>query len=189
MNVKGAKIGKRLLFILGAGVFVIALAGLCYLLINEVQEKEDLETELKSVQNQISVIALQNTASQNEYDALEAEIPQTEAQIAVIKTQLSTSLLTSEIFQNMLTVASATNVDIIIISESDIIKRTLAGVPYHTRTLNFEVAGSALNINYFVDEVSEDLNTSILSSVAMTTSSDPAADTTATMQLTVYSYT
>ena len=190
MKVNRFEISRRLLIILGVGIFAIALSGLGYLYLGEMQEKKDLEAELRSVKNQIAIIVLDNTASQQEYDALEAEITQTGAQIAVIQTQISASLLTSEIFDNMLTVASDTDVGIAIISETDIISSTIAGVSYHARTLNFEVAGSALNIYNFVDRVStvQDLDTSILGSLAMSALSDPDADTTATMQLTVYSY-
>lgn len=188
MKIKQYKISRRLLFILCAGIFVIAFAALLFLYLDEVQEKKDLDSELATVENQIVIIELDIASSQQEQDDLEAEIAQTKAEIAGIKTQLSTSLLTSEIFQNMLAVASDTHVSLTFISESSITNGDIAGVSYQLRTINFTVDGSALNVYNFVDKLSQDLDTSILNSMGMSTTSNPNAYTSASMRLTIYSY-
>jgi hypothetical protein len=188
MKIKRFAIGRRLLLILSVGIFVIALAVLGYYYLGEVQEKRDLETQLASVNAEIASISLQINLSQQDYDDLEEEISQNKAQIAVVKTQLITSLWSSDIFRDMFEIAGDTDVDLIPISESDISNSSIAGVSYYIRSLTFTAKGSALDIYEFVDNVSQDLDTSILSSFSIGTSGDPAAETSAGMRLTVYSY-
>jgi hypothetical protein len=189
MKIRNYEISRTLLLLVGVGIFVIALAGLLYLYLGEVSEKNDLEEDLAAVENQIAIIQVDIASSQQKQDELEAGIAQDKAQTAVIiNEQLTTSLLSSEIFQNMLTVAGDTNVHLTVIGETAITNGTLGGVSYKLRTISFTVDGSASNIYDFIDELSQDLDTSILNSMGMDTESNPNAPTQATMKLTTYSY-
>jgi len=188
MKIRNYEISRTLLVIVCVGIFAIALAGLLYLYLGQVQEKNDLEQDLDSVNLEIKAIQLDITSLKLQQGELEDGIAQDKADTAVIKTQLSTPLLSSEIFQNMLDVASDTNVHLTVIGETAITNGTIGSVSYKLRTINFTVDGSASNIYDFVDNLSQDLGTSILNSIGMNIESNQNEPTQATMRLTTYSY-
>lgn len=180
---------KRLVLILCAGVFVIAIIGLGAAYLSQVQEQKQLSEKLVSAEKQTAGISTEAIL----YQQLEEKdrIVEFERKLTVAREKLSVPLVVSDIFQEFLTVAAYTGVRITDINSAALTSVMIAGVPYRTMSIEFLVAGSASNIYSFVDVVSRTFDTGVLKTLKVDIKEDIAGSTSASaanMQLTIYSY-
>jgi len=176
----GTKSGRRLLIMLFTGLFLIGFVYLGLAYMDELQEKDDNEEELASVQEQISKAQLAILQSEQAIEGLEAEVTQNEAQLADIRAQVTYRLVISEVFRYMFEVAGDAGVSLNILGTSSPTGTTFAGVSYRAMSISFTVTGNASNIYNFVEDISYAFDTGVLNMLSTGGSS-------ANMNLTIYS--
>jgi len=206
-------LNKRLVMILCAGVFFIALIGLGVAYLAEMQEQKQLSEKLASLEKQTAGIHTEAILYQQLVE--KDKIAKFEKQVTAAQAQLTVPLVVSDIFQELLAVAAKTGVGIRDINStaragaaitgvgisdiniSDInspvlTSAAITGVHYRTISIDFMVAGSASNIYGFIDTVSKNFRTGVLKTLKVDIKGDTAGESTvgstANMRLTIHSY-
>ena len=176
-------LNKRLLVIIGVGLFFIGLIAIWVAYFSEVREQEALSEDLSSVEARTAEISIEDIVSQQQIE--EERITDLEDQIAAIQTLSSVPLVTSSLFQDILTTANDTDVNISNINSNALSNESITGVSYRTMTIDFSAAGSADKLYEFVDSVSHYFDIGVLKTLSVNIQDNMA---TANMRLTVYSF-
>ena len=177
------RLNKRLLVIIGVGLFLVGLISIWVAYFSEVRKQETLSEQLATVEQQTAEISIEDIVSQQQIE--EDRIADLEDQIAVTQTLSSVPLVTSSLFQDILTTANNTDINISNINSNALSNETITGVNYRTMTIDFSVAGNADKLYEFVDSVSYYFEIGVLKTLSININEDGA---TANMRLTVYSF-
>ena len=103
-------LNKRMLIIIGVGIFCVGLLGIWIAYFSEVSKQEDLSEKLSVVEEQTANISIGDIMSKQE--AEKERIADLEEQIADTQQLVSLPLVTSSIFHDILTTANNTDVGI-----------------------------------------------------------------------------
>jgi hypothetical protein len=175
-------LGKRLLIIIGAGLFCVGLISIWAAYLSEVNEQKDLSEKLSLVEQQTAVVSIEDILDKQQFEKV--RIANLKAQIDATQVRISIPLITSGIFQDILTTANKTGVHISTIHSNPVSNQAITGIDYRTMTIDFSVAGSANKLYGFIDSMSQYFTTGILQTLNANIQKD---NSTATMRLTIYS--
>ncbi|HEY96342.1 MAG TPA: hypothetical protein G4O15_15565 [Dehalococcoidia bacterium] len=176
-------LNKRLLIIIGAGLFCVGLISIWVAYLSEVREQKALSEKLLLVEEQTADISIEETVNKQLVE--KDRIADFEAQIAATQTRISIPLITSDLFKDILTTANNTDVHITSINSNPLSNEAITGINYRTMTIDFSIAGSANKLYEFVDSMSQYFTTGILKTLSINIQGGNAA---ATMRLTIYSF-
>lgn len=183
-------LSKRLVMIVCAGVFFVALIGLGAAYLAQVHEQEQLSEKLASLVKQTAGISTETISYQQSAD--KDRITQFEKKVTDAREQYTVPLVVSDIFQELLAVAAKTEVGITDINSTALTGTAITGVSFQTMSIDFIVAGSASDIYGFVDTVSQTFISGVLKTLKIDIKEDdagrPTAGSAANMRLTIYSY-
>lgn len=176
-------LNKRLLIIIGAGLFCVGLIGIWVSYLSEVREQKALSEKLSLVEEQTEDISIEDIIDKQLVE--KDRIADFEDQIAVTQEQISIPLITSEIFQDILITANNTDVHIASINSNPLSSEAITGISYRAMTVDFSIAGSASKVYDFVDSMSQYFTTGILKTLSVSIQGESSV---ASMRLTVYSF-
>ncbi len=175
-------LNKRMLIIIGIGLFSVGLIGIWVAYFSEVRKQDTLSEKLSLVEEQTANISIEDILSKQQVE--EERIADLEEQIADVQMLISIPLVTSGVFHDILTTANNTDVDITNINSNPLSNEAITGVNYRTITVDFSVGGRADDLYEFIDSVSYYFTTGILKTLSMNMQEENA---TANMRLTIYS--
>ena len=175
-------LGKRLIIIIGAGLFCVGLISIWVAYLSEVSEQKDLSEKLSMVEQQTAVVSIEDIVDKQQLE--KNRIANLEAQINATQIRISTPLITSEIFQDILTTANKTGVHIKSINSNPLSNQAITGINYRTMTIDFSVASTADDLYEFIDSMSQYFTTGILRTLNANIQKE---NSSATMRLTIYS--
>ncbi len=180
-------LNKRLTVLLASGVFLLGLAGFGAAYIGQVQEQNRLSDEIKEVQAQTQALTTKNIESQQ--SALNISMLKYKTDIDNLQKQLNTSLVVSDIFQNILSIGTTSGVRVSSISSGTPSAVTIAGVRYETISLDFSVTGKEQDVYSFIDATSNNCTTSVLKTIGIqVTNAGTPGETEAKFNLSIYSF-
>lgn len=175
-------LNKRLLIIVGAGLFCVGLISIWIAYLSEVREQEAISDKLSLVEEQTEGISIDDILDKQEVE--KERIADFEEQIADTQMQISIPLITSNIFHDILTTANNTDVHITSINSNPLSNEALTGINYRAMTVDFSIAGSADNVYEFIDSMSQYFTTGILKTLNVTIQEE---NSVSTLRLTIYS--
>jgi|GEM_PF-6992075 len=175
-------LSKRLLVIIGAGLFCVGLISIWAAYLSEVKEQKALSEKLSLVEEQTEGIFIEDILDNQQVE--KDRIANFEEQIAATQTRISIPLITSGIFQDILTIANDTDVHIASISSAQLSNEPITGINYRTMMIDFSIAGSAKNLYEFIDVISQYFTTGILKTLNVNIQGENSA---ATMRMIIYS--
>src|SRR4030042_3491841 len=103
-------LNNRMLIIIGVGLFCVGLISIWVAYFSEVKKQEALAEKLSMAEEQTANISIEDILSKQQVE--EERIADLEEQIAGTQTLISVPLVTSSIFQDILTTANNTDVDV-----------------------------------------------------------------------------
>jgi hypothetical protein len=175
-------LGKRLVIIIGAGLFCVGLISIWVAYLSEVNEQKDLSEKLSLVEEQTTGISIEDIVDMQQVE--KDRIANLEAQIDATQIRISIPLITSDLFQDILATANKTGVHITSINSNPVSNQAIIGINYRTVTIDFAVAANANQLYEFIDSMSQYFTTGILQTLNANIQED---NSTATMRLTIYS--
>ena len=119
-------LNKRLLIIIGAGLFCVGLISIWVAYLSEVKEQNVISDQLSNVELQTEDISIEDIIEKQQVE--KGRIADFERQIAATQTQITLPLVTSDIFQDILTTANSTDVHINSISSNPLSNEAVTGV-------------------------------------------------------------
>lgn len=176
-------LNKRMLIILGIGIFCVGLIGIWVAYFSEVRKQDELSEKLSTVEEQTANISIEDILSRQEVE--EERITDLKEQIADTQKLVSIPLVTSSIFQDILTTANNTDIDISKINSNPLSNEAITGVNYRTITIDFSAGGRAIDLYEFIDTMSQYFTIGILKTLSVNVQGESA---TANMRLTIYSF-
>ncbi|MBN2076206.1 MAG: hypothetical protein JW762_11710 [Dehalococcoidales bacterium] len=175
-------LNKRLLIIIGAGLFCVGLISIWVAYLSEVKEQKAISDQLSLVEEQTEDISIEDILDKQQVE--KERIADFEGQIAATQMQISMPLITSDIFQDILTTANSTDVHITSINSNQLSSEAITGINYRAMTVDFAIAGSANELYDFIDSMSQYFMTGILKTLSVNIQGESSV---ATMRFTVYS--
>ncbi len=175
-------LSKRLLVIIGAGLFCVGLISIWVAYLSEVNEQKALSEKLSLVEEQTEGISIEDILDKQQVE--KDRIANYEEQIAATQTRISIPLITSGIFQDILTTANDKDIHITSISSNPLSNEPITGINYRTMMIDFSIAGSAKNLYEFIDVMSQYFTTGILKTLNVNIQGENSA---ATMRMIIYS--
>jgi hypothetical protein len=174
-------LNKRLLIIIGAGLFCVGLISIWVSYLSEVKEQKALSEKLSLVEEQTADISIEDIIDKQQVE--KDRIADFEEQIATTQSRISIPLITSDIFQDILITANNTDVHITSINSNPLSSEAITGINYRAMIVDFSIAGGANELYDFVDSMSQYFTTGILKTLSMNIQGNSSV---ATMRLTVY---
>jgi hypothetical protein len=178
------KISKASWMILGAGVFIIALAGLGMARSGQVQEQKKVNSDLAV--NTLRLNNLQVPTEQSRINELEQEVKDAQNQTEDIKARLIQSIISVDVADKFYEIAGFYSVNVTSMGTSTNSEQPFAGIPCEIISLSASVSGTMDNIISFVKGINDNFNTGFIRSAQLNLK-DPA-DSSVSLQMIVYSY-
>ena len=175
-------LNKRLLIIISAGLFCVGLISIWVAYLSEVKEQKAISDQLSLVEEQTEDISIEDILDKQQVE--KERIADFEGQIAATQMRISVPLITSDIFQDILTTANSTDVHITSINSNPVSSEAITGINYRAMTVDFSIAGSANELYDFIDSMSQYFTTGILKTLSVNIQGESSV---ATMRFTVYS--
>ena len=175
-------LNKRLLIIIGAGLFCVGLIGIWTAYLSEVREQKALSEKLSLVEEQTADISIEDILDKQLVE--KDRIANFEEQIAATQTRISIPLITSDIFQDILITANNTDVHITSINSNPLSNEAITGINYRAMTVDFSIAGSASKLYDFIDSMSQYFTTGILKTLNVNIQGE---NSVAALRMTIYS--
>ena len=175
-------LNKRLLIIIGAGLFCIGMISIWVSYLSEVREQKALSEKLSLVEEQTADIDIEEILDKQLVE--KDRIANFEKQIAASQTRISIPLIVSEIFNDIMTTANNTDVHITSINSNSLSSEAITGINYRSMTVDFSITGSANKLYEFIDSMSQYYTTGILKTLSVTIQGD---NSVANLRLTIYS--
>ncbi len=169
------------------GIFVIILASLGIVCVQQIHEQNQLDNE--PVQGKLELNELQIEELSARKGELEKQLSQTISQVETAKPTLSQPVETVTIMSTLLNIAANQSVEVTQISSSGLSSESLEGVTCSVRSFTGKIRGDIPNIVSFVTALNSRLATGVIKTIAITipatTSSEKAS---ADFRLVVYTY-
>jgi hypothetical protein len=178
------KVSKASFMILGAGVFIIALAGLGVARSGQVQEQKLLNQDLSV--NNARMNNLQVTPFEAQINELEEEAANAQSQTAEIKKRLQQTIISVDVADKFYEIADYYSVNITSISTSSISEKPYADIDCETISLSASVTGAMEDIISFVKGLNDNFATGFVKSAQL--GFGDLASSTVSVQMSVYSY-
>lgn len=180
------KIRKTSWMVIIVGSFVIVLAGLGLVSLQQIQEKSRLNNQLSQSKTELDGIQLEQLSTQKA--DLENQLIQTTSEFETSQEILSQPIETVSIIGTMLGVAANSTVQVTEISSS-VTSEPLEGINCSTRTISAKISGNPDNLVSFITVLNGQLPTGVINSMTVTipqvTSNQTAS---ADIKLVVYIY-
>ena len=176
-------LNKRMLIILGVGIFCVGLIGIWIAYFSEIRKQDDLSEQLSVVEEKTANISIEDIL--NKQQAEEERIADLEEQIADAQQIISLPLVTSSVFHDILTTANSTDINITNINSNPLSNEAITGVNYRIITIDFSAGGRAVDLYEFIDSMSHYFTTGILKTLSVNIQEETAS---ANMRLTIYSF-
>jgi hypothetical protein len=178
------KISKASWMILGAGVFIIALAGLGVARYGQVQEQNKADGELAVTNARLSNLRIAPVQAQIE--ELQQEVNDAQSLTEEIKAKLIQSIISVDVADKFYEVAGFYSVNVTSISTSTNSEQPFANIPCDVISLSASASGTVENIIDFVKGLNDNFTTGFIRS-AQVDIHDPL-DSVVSIQMIVYSY-
>jgi len=177
--------GKRVWYLLGAGIFIIALVGIGIAYMGQVQAQNGLNEELRSAQAKLGMLTAQKLAQQKA--DLETRLTATAADIKSDKARLNVPIAIDDIYDEITSMARETGLEITAVSSpgektTQIEKLKMSALP-----VTISVKGQVTGINAFITKVLAGYPTGVVEKVDITVPDTPDIPT-ATIDITMNAY-
>jgi hypothetical protein len=181
------KISKRLLLIIGIGVFAILLFTLYRGYSQAADEQSQLSNQLTLAKSRLAGLNLEQLSSQQA--EREEQLSQATSELEAVKVMLSQPVGSVNVTSVLFDLAKACDVEVIEVTSPGPTTENLEGVTCSVIPLTARVEGEVSNLVSFVTRLNSHFTTGVVKSVTInvleSTSSDNAS---ANIQLAVYSY-
>jgi hypothetical protein len=178
------KISKTSWMILGAGVFVIALAGLGVARNGQVQDQKKVTADLAV--NTARLNNLQVTPAEPRITELEQEVKDAQSQTEEIKAKLIQSIISVDVADKFYEIAAFYSVNVTSMGTSTNSEQPFGGIPCEVISLSASASGAVENVIDFVKGLNDNFTTGFVRSAQLDTK-DPL-ESIVSVQLIVYSY-
>ncbi len=174
------KLSRKTLFIIAAGVLIIALAGVGLVYSEKVDEQTQLNKQLALKQSELRAVQLEQLST--EQTELEEQVSQVTAELEAAKAPFSELAGSSTTISTFLEVAEANGLEVTEIKSPGPAEGELGELPYWVVPLTAKVKGDTPSLVSFLLELDSSLVTGVIKSV---TTGD---NTSAEIELVVYTY-
>ena len=178
------KISKASWMILGAGVFIIALAGLGVARSGQVQEQNKVAADLAV--NTARLNNLQISPAQPRIDELEQEVKDAQSQTEEIKTRLIQSVISVDVADKFYEIAGFYSVNVTTMGTTTDSEQSFSEIPCQVISLSASVSGTMGNIIDFVKGLNDNFTTGFVRSAQLDVK-DPL-ESKVNIQMVVYTY-
>lgn len=176
------KISKASWMILGAGVFIIILAGLGMTRVNQIKEYESLSGNLSQLTVRLNNLKPGNSLVEiNEY---QEQLKDVQGQVAEVKKKLDQTVISVDVTDKIYEIADFCNVIIRNIGTSGVSNKVYESVGCEATLVNLAVIGSADDIVAFVMAMNDNFSTGFINTAQLNFEQDSG---TVSIQFTVYS--
>ncbi len=181
------KISKRLLLIIGIGVFAAALIFLNMQRSQAVDEQSQLSAQLNLDKTRLAGLNVEQLSSQQA--ELEEHLSQATSQFEAVKSILSQPVGSVNVTSVLFDVAKACSVGVTEMTSPGPATESLEGVTCSVITLSATIEGDVPNLVNFVTTLNSHFTTGAIKSITITIPETGSSDNaTANIQLAVYSY-
>lgn len=182
------KFTKTIWLVIGAGIFIVALAALGMVIFQQVDEKSQLNKQLASSQSQLQSIQREPLSSQQA--ELEGQLNQAIPKFEALKTKLSQPV--SNTVAALFDAAKTRGLVVTDMTSSSPTNESVPGATLLAMPVSVKVEGSVYQMVNYIAALNNLLKTSAIESVEITvpeqTSGDNASATSAIIQLAIYTY-
>lgn len=181
------KLSKRTLLVIGAGAFIIILAGLAMVSSQQVGEQDQLNEQLTLAQSRLSGIQLEQLSSQQ--SELEKQLSQTTSQSEAVKAILSQPTGSVAVSTILFDIAEAHGLEVTGMTSPGPASEGLEEITCSVITLSATVEGDVPNLVNFVIKLNSHLATGVVRLVTITIPETASGEkASADIQVVVYTY-
>jgi hypothetical protein len=179
------KVSKPTFMILGAGIFIIALAGLGVARVGQVKEYNRVSADLAVNTARLNNLQA-NSPATPQLTELKYEIDEIISRTADIKERLKQSVISVDVSEKFFEVADYYQVTVDSIGTSVVSKQPFAGIPCQMISLSATVYGTYDTLVAFVKGLNDNFATGFVRSAQF--NFDAPAGPFASVQMVVYTY-
>ncbi len=180
------KLNKRLLLIIGIGVFAVLLFTLYRGYSQTTDEQSQLSAQLTLAKTRLAGLNLEQLSSQQA--ELEEHLSQATSQLEPVKATFSQPIGSIAVTGILFDVAKAHGVEITEITSSGLASDSLKGTTCSVIPLNATIEGDVAELVNFVISLNNYLTTGVVKSIAITIPETTSENASANIQLVVYAY-
>jgi len=170
------KFSKSALIFLVSGIFVIIVAVLGMIYLNQTSQHERLKEELALAQMRIKNYPAKQAELLSQREELKSRLAEAESQLAVAKDSLNRpveSIEASNALFQIATIAEACYVNVTDITSPGLEVQTLEGVNLSCLPISVTIEGDLSDINEFIYKWTKEYPTGVVKSVAITVPEPP----------------
>jgi hypothetical protein len=190
---KNLKLSKTSWLILSAGVFIVILAGLG---LTRSQQLQDLSTSTQELQIAAKRLSTMDTTDlKAQVDSLQEQITLGQADLADATSRLNKSVVSADVAEEFYSIAEASGVVVNSFTSTPVSAQSLQGIPVSETAVSGQVKGTLKQVIDFITNVNTSFRTGYVKSASLQLDTPPEpgmdadADTNASIQLIIYSYT
>lgn len=142
--------------------------------------------EITATQKQIQ--AFSSKKPNSEQSALNISLLKYETDLNATQNKLTTSLVVSDIFENIRTLAAKSNVRLLSIKSGSQSVATVSGVNYDCISLDFILSGNETDIYSFIDLLTTNYSTAVLEHMDIKILNAATRQSEANLRVKIYSY-
>ncbi len=176
------KISKASWMILGAGVFIIVLAGLGLTRSGQIKAFDDLSANLSVSGARLN--NLQTGQLQTEIDEYEEQLKDTLEQVNEVKEKLKQTVISFDVADKYYEIAAFCDVIVTNLSTTTISEQPYAGINCETVSLSSQVTGTPEDIIKFIIALNDTFVTGFIRAAQLTFNGDDGC--TVTLQMSIY---
>lgn len=162
------KLSKTGWIVITVGAFIIILAGLGLVRLQQIQEQTRLNNELVQSKLELSGVQLEQLSAQKaELEKQLKQIEQTTSEYEISQATLSQNIETVIIIKSMYDVAANSEVEVTQVNSSEQSEQ-LEGINCSTRTISAKISGDMANLVNFITTLNGSITTGVIKSVTVT---------------------
>ena len=160
------KLGKASWLMLTVGIIIVAFGSLGIARAQQVEQRDQVEEEITVAERRLDNFQLKQLYTQK--GELEERVEETESQLEAVKDELGQSIGSIGVTESLFEIAAANDVEIVIISSTDISTGKLANITSSIARITLNVEGDVPDLIKFITALNNDFTTGVVISAAIT---------------------